>query len=358
MIWDATLVGNYTVSATGLTNAGTPIVRAVDLVIRHGMAVALEAPEPGYVLTAGDHVSISVTGYDADGNAFPQDVLWTESGATAPDINATDEATYDYFARRAGNHSLDYSVNGVEGVWTVTVRAQATVDRFVLELSATSVEQLGQVTVTATAFDAFNNVIPVPPSTRADISDVDATVTAQGSGVWTVDTMNSESQTITITVGTVSGSADIMVEPTLAGFYAANSPVSYIGSALGVIVVVTLLVLVLRVLRSGSEDEYDDDDDEYDDDDAPGPTGPAPGPSGPAPGPSGPAPGPSGPAPGPSGPAPTSSEPEPEPPTEDEPAEAESDYRVDEDGTEWYEDEDGTWWYRAQGEDDWQEWTD
>jgi len=36
----------------------------------------------------------------------------------------------------------------------------------------------------------------------------------------------------------------------------------------------------------------------------------------------------------------------------------ESDYRVDEDGTEWYEDEAGVWWYRMQGEDDWQEWTD
>ena len=362
MVWDATLVGNYTVSVTGLTDAGTPVVRAVDLVIRHGVAVALQAPEPGYVLTAGDHVSISVTGYDADGNAFPQDVLWTESGATAPDINATDEATYDYFARRAGNHSLDYSVNGVEGVWSVTVRAQATVDRFVLELSATSVEQLGQVTVTATAYDAFNNVIPVPPSTRADITDVDATVIAQGNGVWTVDTMNSESQTITITVGTVTSSAEIMVEPTLAGFYAANSPVSYIGSALGAIVLVTLLVLVLRVLRSGSEDDYDDEYEDDDEDEVPGPSGAAPGPSGRAPGPSGPAPGPSGPAPGPSGPAPKSSEPEPEPepeaPAEDAATDSGSDYRVDEDGTEWYEDEAGTWWYRAQGDDDWQEWSD
>tara|TARA_B100000683_G_scaffold59235_1_gene57285 strand:+ start:72042 stop:81215 length:9174 start_codon:yes stop_codon:yes gene_type:complete len=368
LVWDATLVGNYTVSVTGLTDAGTPIVRSVDLVIRHGVAVALEAPEPGYVLTAGDHASISVTGFDADGNAFPQDVLWTEGGATAPDINATDEATYDYFARRAGDHSLTYAVNGVEGVWNVTVRAQATVDRFVLDLSATTVEQLGTVTVTVSAFDAFDNPIPVPPSTRADLTDVAATVTAQGDGVWTVETMNKDTQTITITVGTVTASAEIMVEPTLGGFYAANSPVSYIGSALGAIVLVTLLVLVLRVLRSGSDDYDDDDYDDDDDDDAPGPSGPAPGPkgaapgpSGPAPGPSGPAPGPSGPAPGPSGPAPESDKPVPELEQEEAPAAedtTESDYRVDEDGTEWYEDEAGVWWYRMQGEDDWQEWTD
>ncbi|GIR77269.1 MAG: hypothetical protein CM15mP79_2060 [Methanobacteriota archaeon] len=38
LVWDATLVGNYTVSVTGLTDTGTPIVRSVDLVIRHGVA--------------------------------------------------------------------------------------------------------------------------------------------------------------------------------------------------------------------------------------------------------------------------------------------------------------------------------
>ena len=54
--------------------------------------------------------------------------------------------------------------------------------------------------------------------------------------------------------------------------------------ALGAIVAVTLLVLVLRVLRSGSDD-YDDDEYDDDDDDAPGPParlrddGAAPGPA-------------------------------------------------------------------------------
>ena len=28
-------------------------------------------------------------------------------------------------------------------------------------------------------------------------------------------------------------------------------------------------------------------------------------------------------------------------------------YRVDEDGTEWWQDDDGNWWYRPQGEEDW-----
>jgi hypothetical protein len=127
--------------------------------------------------------------------------------------------------------------------------------------------------------------------------------------------------------------------------------------------------LLLRVVRSGSNNEWDDDDD--DDDDVPT-KGPAAGPSGPAPGP---AAGPSGPAPGPaagpSGPAPGPSD-EPEAAKEvpavtdaheavpEEAAEASSDaeINVDEDGTEWYEDEQGVWWYRMQGETDWSEWKD
>ena len=33
-------------------------------------------------------------------------------------------------------------------------------------------------------------------------------------------------------------------------------------------------------------------------------------------------------------------------------------YRVDEDGTEWWQDDDGVWWYRDPGMDDWAEWTE
>ena len=33
-------------------------------------------------------------------------------------------------------------------------------------------------------------------------------------------------------------------------------------------------------------------------------------------------------------------------------------YRVDEDGTEWWQDDDGVWWYRDPNMDDWAEWTE
>ena len=37
----------------------------------------------------------------------------------------------------------------------------------------------------------------------------------------------------------------------------------------------------------------------------------------------------------------------------EEEEETDETYRVDEDGTEWWQDDDGAWWYRPQGEDDW-----
>ncbi len=56
---------------------------------------------------------------------------------------------------------------------------------------------------------------------------------------------------------------------------------------------------------------------------------------------------------GPSGPAPA---PEPEP--EENDYSKDESYRIDDEGTEWWEDDAGTWWYRQQGEADWAQWED
>ena len=39
-------------------------------------------------------------------------------------------------------------------------------------------------------------------------------------------------------------------------------------------------------------------------------------------------------------------------------AQDDGNYRVDENGTEWWQDEVGIWWYRGPGESDWSEWRD
>ena len=120
----------------------------------------------------------------------------------------------------------------------------------------------------------------------------------------------------------------ISVEGTITGFFEANSPWSWIGlSALVALLLGVVLVVVVLMRRGDSDDEYEDDlfdDDEYDDDI---------------------------PAQMPVAETQAVSE-------EQYSAEEDPNYRVDEDGTEWWEDDDGVWWYRDPDMDDWAEWTE
>jgi hypothetical protein len=250
----------------------------------------------------------------------------------------------------------------------VTVEAQSTVDRLEVNLTTDSLEQLESLELTIRAFDAFDNEIPVPSSIKVEATGR-ATTTMFASDQWTITTLDDGPQTITVSVGSVRVNSEITVTGNIEGFFEAGGTIYDVGAGLLGLVAIVLLGLAVMFFRSNGSDDWDDDD--YDDDDedeesprgpTSGPTGPAPGPSGPAPGPSGPAPGPSGPAPGPSGPAPGPSGPAPvqEEVVEAEETSVENDesYRVDEDGTEWWEDDEGTWWFRLEGEEDWQEWTD
>ena len=173
-------------------------------------------------------------------------------------------------------------------------------------------------------------------------------------GVWTVTTVESGPQTLTVSAGKVNEAFEIEVTGTFSGFFAAGGTLYYIGGVLAALVVVVVLALLLMAIRSARDDDWDDDDYDYEEEDEPKTTR---GPTGPAPGPTGPAPGPTGPAPGPTGPAPVTVESEP---AQDEEEEEDTswmvDYRVDDDGTEWAQGEDETWYYRESGQSDWSEW--
>ncbi|MDA9168089.1 hypothetical protein N9N91_00855, partial [Candidatus Poseidonia alphae] len=238
----------------------------------------------------------------------------------------------------AGVHTLVYRVNtNVESVLQVNVSAQSLVDRLEVNLSKTTLEQLASLEVSIRAFDAFDNEIPVPPSIKVDASGR-ATVTMISSELWTITTLDDDTQTISVNVGSVRVDSDITVTGTTAGFFEAGGTLYYVGAGLLGLVAIVLLVLLVMFMRSGNEGWDEDDYDDDDDDDAP-------------------APGPSGPAPGPSGPAPSTVEPEAEEEVESS-VEDDDSYRVDEDGTEWWEDEEGTWWFRLSGQEEWEEWTE
>jgi hypothetical protein len=356
MRWQATSVGNYTIAGYAISNAGYNISDAVTVTVLHGVAVSVASTVDTFAQDAGKEISIMITGTDADGNTFPQTVEWTENNSGVDDMSAgTDEGSYAYFARTAGTHSLEFSTGQATGSLELSVAAQRTVSSILVVLSETTVDQLGTFTVTVSAFDAYENSIPVPASTNVD-STGRAEVLAQGQGVWKVVTLDSGSQTVTVTSGKVSESVEFEVTGNVGGFFKAGGPLYYVGAVLVAIIALVVVGLLVVALRGGDTD-YDDYDDEDDyEDGAPSPS--AKGPSGPAPGPSGPAPGPSGPAPGPSGPAPKvvpEVEPEAEP---EEDTSWMADHRVDDDGTEWAEDENGTWYYRQTDETEWSEWTE
>ena len=361
MRWEASAVGEWRIEAYSISENGFNISDSITITVLHGEAVTVDADVSLANPTAGDLVEIQVTGTDADGNQFSQDVEWTEDGGLVPTLSVitTSEGTYTYGAEVAGVHTLQYAVGGAVSTTEITVAAQSTVARLEVNLTTDSLEQLESLDLSIRAFDAFDNEIPVPGSIQVQATGR-ATASMTSSNLWTVTTLDDGPQTITVSVGTVSVNEEINVVGTLAGFFEAGGTLYYIGAGLLGIVAVVLLGLGVMFMRGNRLDDWDDDDD-YDDDDEnrpSGPTGPAPGPTGPAPGPTGPAPGPTGPAPGPSGPAPGPSGPPAEEPQQDEPEEEDIETNVDEDGTEWWEDEDGTWWFRLAGEEEWQEYTE
>ena len=335
MRWEATQVGNWSISASGISDAGYNVTDTVVMTVHHGTAISVTAVLDTAEQTAGGQISIAVTGEDSDGNTFPQIVEWTEDGVIVENLTAgTDEATYVFTATIAGPHTLDYSTGSVSNSASISVDALYIVDSLSIELSSDFIDQLGSFTVTVKAFDVYMNPIPIPSSADVD-STGRAEILNQGQGVWEIVTLDDGPQTVTITAGTVSEERNVEVDGNVGGFFKAGGPLYYVGAVLVGIVSLVIVGLLVLTLRGGDADYDDDDDYSYDDEDDT----------------------PSGPAPGPTGPAPEAkSVPSIEPQADDTSWQVE--HRVDDDGTEWAEDENGTWWYRQEGDSEWGEWTD
>ena len=340
MRWGASGVGNWSISASSINDAGFNVSDQVTMVVHHGEAVVISAILDTSEQTAGGQISFVITGQDADGNTFPQLVEWSEDGVTVENITAgQDDGTYIYTATIAGTHTLVYSTGIVESWENISVDPLYIVDSLTVELSSESIDQLGSFTVTVKAFDKYLNPIPIPSS-----ADVDATgraeVLNQGQGVWNIVTLDDGPQTITITAGTVSEERAVQVEGNVGGFFKAGGALYYVGAVLIAIVSLVILGLLVSTLRGGGSDYDDDEDYSYDEDDDEDDNES------------------SSPAPGPSGPAPEAkSVPEITTATADDTS-WQVEHRVDDDGTEWAEDENGTWWYRQEGDTEWGEWTD
>ena len=198
-----------------------------------------------------------------------------------------------------------------------------------------TVEQQSTVTITVEGFDYYENPVPVfitdTFDNTADSLNVFSEVSDTSSEVYV---LNAGMNDVTICADGTGGvnacdQIEISVDGTLAGWFEASAPVSWIVLSAAVVLLLGVILLVIILMRRGdSDDEYDDD--LYDDEDDYAP---------------------------PATPSVQESYSEPEP-QEEYSADEDPNYRVDEDGTEWWQDDDGAWWYRDPDMDDWAEWTE
>ena len=349
LVWDATIVGEWLISAYLINDRGFNLTADFDVMVGHGIPVSLSLEQSVTTQDAGNFVDLQVTGTDSDGNQFPQAVVWLENNGPSYNINATDdEGIYQFNGRSAGNYTLTAEYLTLSNSVNVDVFPLGIVKNIKSNISAVELEQLEVITVQIDAYDLYWNKIPVPDSARIDTTDR-GDVKYLGGGVWELSTLDEGEHSATIVIGSITETFTYNVEGNLAGFFAAGGPLYYVGAGLLALIVVALLVFVIRLFR-GDEDYYDEDEDEdYYQDAAAEPV-----------------------AKDFSQPrisqAPTVPTPPAQPPTEEpevveEAEEAEdtswmADYRVDDDGTEWGQTEDGVWYYRETGSDDWIEWTE
>ena len=331
-VWEASTVGDWEITAWAISESGYNISETVSVTVQHGDAVSVAIDVIANTAKAGDQYDLTITGTDSDGNTFLESVLWTQNNKAVPTSTiAGSSGEYTWNATTAGDHTFKFrSPSGAESEWTVTVSAHQTVSRVELTIADETVQQLESFVIEVHTFDAWENEIPVPPETQVVLTGR-MTAEAGENGFWTITTLDDEKQTVTIKVHNVEVSDTIVVEGNFMGFFEAGGTLYYAGGILAILVVIVLLVVIIMVFRSG-DSEYDDDDDDDDDyyqeeksEQSPAAMGP-----------------------GPSGPPQVNTGKE----------DWMSDYRVEDDGTEWAEDDQATWWFREPGTSEWQEWAD
>ena len=78
-IWDAALVGEYSISVYTINQRGFNLSSQFDIIVNHGAPVYLEVVQSTNTQNAGDIVTLQVTGTDSDGNHFALPVVWLEN---------------------------------------------------------------------------------------------------------------------------------------------------------------------------------------------------------------------------------------------------------------------------------------
>jgi hypothetical protein len=362
-VWDATSVGTYTICASGGTGSSalpamSEVTVTVGIVDSVWHMAYLGIDESGdsqnmssTTITAGDAPFVEIWVADADGNPFRATITWSSDSVSDFTESAHLQAQsgigdFRFIGSKNQVYTLTYSAgecSACTGTWTVDVDAGG-----MSKLRATAsspdgqsgskltVEQQTKITISVVGFDAYDNEVPISLDGIFIQEDADNLniVKQINETTYEIYMLNEGMNTIYVMQGTTSANPppEIQVEGTIAGFFEANSPWSWVGLGFVALLFMGVIMVVVLLARRGNsgDDEYDEDlyDDEPEYSDMPA---------------------------GPSGTS-QASEPVHEEYEEEYSAEEDPNYKVDEDGTEWWEDDEGTWWYREPGMDDWAEW--
>ena len=351
MVWEASESGDWQIYAYAVNLRSQNLTQIFNINVNNGNALYVEIIASAESQDAGDEISLTVYGYDSDGNKFPQVVDWKENDGLPYNINSTSsDAEYSFNGRVSGNYTLSATYGASTDTVNVMVLPLSSPRYIDVNISKTSLEQLESLSISVIAYDEYWNIIDVPASTSRIEASGRGEVTYKGQGVWNIETLEEGDQTATITIGSVSQQVNYSVEGNLAGFFAAGGSLYYVGAGMIVLIALAVLAVGFRFIRRDRE-YYDDEEDyefDYDVDEAissPATTSPQ--------------------VAMPPAKPPTKPEPvaqlEPEEPAEPEEENQDDwmiDYRVEDDGTEWGQADDETWYYRETGQTEWVEWTD
>ena len=143
LVWDATIVGDWQISAYLINQRGFNLTQEFDIMVSHGMPVSLTLQQSVTTQDAGNFVDLQVTGTDSDGNQFPQAVVWLENNGPSYNINSTDdEGIYQFNGRSAGNYTLTAEYLTLSNSVYVEVFPLGIVKNIKSDISTVELEQL------------------------------------------------------------------------------------------------------------------------------------------------------------------------------------------------------------------------
>ena len=242
-VYTSATAGTWTVTA----NNGAGVTGTASLTVNAGALASVSVSGPSSVI-AGGTATFTATGFDAEGNSLGvQTASWSITSGAAGSWSGN-----VYTSHTAGSWTVTGTVSGIHGTTTLTVNSGALASFTITgyPTSVTAGTSFGNnYNVVVTAYDAYGNVATnyvgsvyftstdaqaVLPYTSASkytftsgTGDDNGVHTFAGTG-FTLKTVGSGSQTITVTTGTVSKTSNaITVSPgALASFTIAGYPAS------------------------------------------------------------------------------------------------------------------------------------